>query len=74
MRIPEFLGAPFQAGIERAQRQHVGRIGGIGDRLLVLPSRAITSCIDRMAAIRPTIASLVKQLPTAYDTRRHLVN
>src|SRR5271167_2310520 len=33
MRIPEFLGAPFQAGIERAQRRHVGRISGIGDRL-----------------------------------------
>ncbi|MGD0108183.1 MAG: hypothetical protein ABSC06_29735 [Rhodopila sp.] len=34
MRIPEFLGAPFRVGIERAQRRHVGLIGGIGDRLV----------------------------------------
>ena len=33
MRISKFLGAPLQAGIERAQRRHVGRISGIGDRL-----------------------------------------
>src|SRR5438309_5711525 len=33
MRVAQLLGAPLQAGVEGAQRWHIGRIGGIGDRL-----------------------------------------
>ena len=39
----EFLGAPLQAGIERAQRRHVGRISGIGDRLAGVSGLTLTT-------------------------------
>ena len=60
VRVPEFFRTPFAFGVDGTQ---AGMSAGSTASVTgwpVLPSRAMTSCIARTAAIRPTMASLVK--------------